>query len=378
MKKHKSIYQDNGPSITIILFALSLLMIGFSIYLTLHYFELKFLTSLEGKSLCNVNQFFNCDKTTFSNISSFFGIPISLFGALIGIMVLLGLLVKSKDYERTVYFALIVNFVGCVFLLGYSLLILKGLCPFCSLYYLVSGITLFLFYKKSSAFIPSVGYILGITLVGLLVSGFTKNQIAEKTKAQSIIAIDVMKQFDSLPKLDAPKMISEFKIADGPNAPIKLIIFSDFECPTCKVFSQEIPKIVNRYQGKIDIQYFFYPLDERCNANLKKTIHPFACKAAYAVSCMPRNQFITLHDNFFLNQEKFSSGFLDQFIKSNNLESCVADPKTRKDILAVSAAGAPYNLSVTPSYLINGVKIEGVIPIEQLFAIFDEILRRAY
>lgn len=45
--------------------------------------------------------------------------------------------------------------------------------------------------------------------------------------------------------------------------------------------------------------------------------------------------------------------------------------------MSLIEAANPYNLNVTPTYLINGVKIEGVIPIDKLFAIFDEILRRA-
>ncbi len=67
--KRTTVYQDEKFNTTIIIFILSALMIGFSLYLNQHYFDLRFPNGLESKSLCNVNQFFNCDKTTLSNRS---------------------------------------------------------------------------------------------------------------------------------------------------------------------------------------------------------------------------------------------------------------------------------------------------------------------
>ncbi|MDO9183093.1 MAG: vitamin K epoxide reductase family protein [Bacteriovorax sp.] len=375
---HKStIYQDKLLNTTIILSVLSILMIGFSIYLTQHYFDLRFPTGLESKSLCNVNQFFNCDKTTLSTFGNIAGVPIALFGALIGFFILGGLLIKNEDYERSIYFTIVVNFIGCVLLFSYSLFILKGLCPFCTLYYIVSGLTLLFFYRKSKSIKPAAGYLAAFALIVLVVSGLTKMNVDSKAKAQNDIAGDTLKQFYSLANLGSPKITSEFKIAAVPNAPIQMVIFSDFECPACKALSELMPQIAARYVGKIDIQYFYYPLDNSCNPNMKNPLHQYACKAAYAASCMPPQNFATTHDEIFQNQDKFESGFLDQYIKSNKLEACVADPKTKEKVVALIAAADPFNIRSTPSYLINGVKIEGALPPAQLFAIMDELLRKS-
>jgi protein-disulfide isomerase len=40
-------------------------------------------------------------------------------------------------------------------------------------------------------------------------------------------------------------------------------------------------------------------------------------------------------------------------------------------------AANPYNIRSTPTFILNGVKIEGVLPSDQLFAIMDEILKRS-
>ena len=375
--QQKSIYQDKKLNTTISLFVLSALMIGFSLYLTQHYFDLKYPTGLEGKSLCNLNQFFNCDKTTLSAVSNIAGVPISIFGALIGIFVMAGLIFKNEDYERTIYFSLAVNFTGCVALFCYSLFILKGLCPFCTLYYIVSGITLFYFFKKSASAKPAIGYLVLFAVIVLAISAVTKMNVDSKSNAQSAVATDLIKQYYSLPNLGSPKIVSDYKIATATNAPIKMVIFSDFECPACKALSEITPLIAARYEGKIDIQYFFYPLDNSCNPSMERPLHQYACKAAYAASCMPLADFAKAHDEIFHNQDKFEAGFVDQYIKDHKLESCVADPRTKEKVVALIKAADPFNIRSTPSYLINGVKIEGALPADQMYSIMDEILKRA-
>jgi protein-disulfide isomerase/uncharacterized membrane protein len=375
--KQKSIYQDQNLNTTILLSLLSVLMIGFSLYLTQHYFDLKFPTGLEGKSLCNVNQFFNCDKTTLSSVSNLFGVPISIFGAVIGLFALVGFAVKNEDYERTMYFTVAVNFVGCVFLFLYSLFVLKGLCPFCTLYYIASGLMFLMFFKKSADIKPALGYLAVFAVIVLAIGGLVKMNVDSKVKAQSAVATDLIKQFYSLPDLGSPKIESEFKIVSSPNAPIRMVIFSDFECPSCKALSEMVSLLVARYSGKIDIQYFYYPLDNNCNPSMERPMHQYACKAAYAATCMPAADFPKVHDEIFHNQEKFEAGFVDQYIKDNKLEACVADPKTKEKVVALIQASGPFNVRSTPSYLINGVKIEGVIPADQMYAIMDEILKRA-
>ena len=375
--KTNSIYQDKSLNTTIFLFVIAALMIGLSLNLTQHYFDIKFPTGLEGKSLCNINGFFNCDKTTLSPFSNILSIPISLFGALMGLIVLIGIAVKNEDYERTTYFALIVNFIGCVVLFLYSLIVLHGLCPFCTLYYITSGLALFMFYKKSGEIKPAPGYLATFAVVVLIASGLMKMNVDTKIKAQDSVAGDLIKQYYSLPNLGAPKINSKFKIASTENAPIKIVIFSDFECPACKALSELMPTIAERYAGKIDIQYFFYPLDNSCNPAMERPLHQYACKAAFAASCMPVNDFAKTHDEIFHNQDNFESGYLDKYIKKNNLDACVNDPKTKEKVIALIKAADPFNIRSTPSYLINGVKIEGALPADQMYAILDEILKRA-
>lgn len=374
--KQKSLYQESSMNTTIVLFLLSALMIGFSAYLTTHYFALKFPTGLESGSLCNLSSFFNCDKTTLSPASNIAGVPISVFGIMIGIFTMVGLFFKNSEYERTLYCALLVNFVGCVVLFCYSLFVLGGLCPFCTLYYIVSGITLWMFYKHSETFAPNPGVLIVFALIVLAVSYMVKRNVNEKLEMSSAVANDLIKQYYALPNLGEATPPSPFKIATAANAPIKMTIFSDFECPACKALSEIMPQLLTRYGGKIDIQYYYYPLDNACNPSMERPLHQFACKGAYVATCMPAEQFGVVHDEIFHNQGRISD-HLDEMIKKNKLEKCVADPKTKEQVVALINASTPFNIRSTPTFLLNGVKIEGVLPPDQLFAIMDEILKRS-
>jgi uncharacterized membrane protein len=379
--KTKSVYNNDSINNTIAIVILSTLMMGFSLYLTQHYFDIKFPTGLTSGSLCNINSFFNCDKTTTSPLGAPFNIPISIFGIIIGLLTFMGIIVKNEEYEKTVFFTLLVNGIGCVLLFLYSLFVLKGLCPFCTLYYIASLLTLFFFYKNSETWQPNFGFLGSFALVVIVISLLMRNnindRIAENEKNINAIGNDLIKQYFSLPNLGTPNYPSIYKLANNNNAPIKMVIFSDFECPACKALSEQIPQIIARYGTNIDISYYFYPLDNSCNPSMQRPLHQYACQAAYASVCMPSSDFFQVHEVLFKNQAQFESGYVAKYIKDNKLESCVKSNETKDKVSKIIAAATPFNVASTPTFLVNGVKIEGVLPFDQLSIIFDEIVKRA-
>ena len=89
---------------------LSLAMVGVSIYLTSHYYEVHFPTGLgKTSSLCDINQFWSCDKTTLSALGSIFYVPTSFFGLIIGLIGIFGAIFSSDEVERTNKFLIYLN-----------------------------------------------------------------------------------------------------------------------------------------------------------------------------------------------------------------------------------------------------------------------------
>lgn len=377
----KSFYKEGPFNAQVLLGAIAIAMIGVSIYLTSHYFGVKFPTNIgESGNLCNFNSFFNCDTTTNSPASNIAGVPISLFGALIGAFLMAGFLFKNDEVEGTNHLILLVNGVGCLILFLYSLIALGGLCPMCTVYYILSWIALFLFHKYSSHRFVGAKTIAAYVAVTIIASGATWNTVNQKEKAITQIADSLLGQYWNLPNLGKPATDSDFRIASATEkfdgAPLQLTFFSDFQCPACKMLSDNSHAIARKYQGKVNIQYMYYPLDHNCNPKMQRPLHTLACQAAYLATCLP-SKFGTVHDDIFNNQQSLSMEWLTNYAKKENVVECMESPATKKKVQDIIAQAEPFNISSTPTMLVNGVKIEGVLPLNQLYIILDDILAKA-
>lgn len=357
----------------------SLLMMGVSVYLTSHYYKTIFPTTLGGaKSLCDFSSFLNCDTATFSSISNIAGIPISYFGIVVGLLFAITALMPSHALEKTASAVSKINFLGCMALFCYSLVVLGSLCPFCTVYYVLSGIAAFLLWKHGvNSWSPDVKTTALWGVIVLAGAGIFYSTSAKKKDDQSKISQSIITQFRSLPDLGEPDQESPFKIhmatEKWTDAPLRLVVFSDFECPFCKVVSEQLPDFIRRYGTKINIQYMFYPLDNKCNANMERPMHRNACDAAAVAAC-DEKKFHVVHDEIFAAQGQLGSGALTDVMKKNNLTNCIDNPELNAKIIVSINQGTKYNLKSTPTIILNGKKIEGSIPTPQFFAIMDDII----
>ena len=363
----------------IIFFALGALMSVVSIYLTSHYFDAKYPVGFEASSVCNINSFFNCDATTLSPLGNIAGIPISIFGVLIGAFIMLFYLFKNEEMESALFYTLCANAAGCLFLFAYSLIFLGTLCPFCTLYYILSFAATFMIYKYSdNKNFSAKG--MGIYAVAtIIVAGASYASINQYESKKIQMADSLVTMFNNSPKLGEPSFNSPLRLAsatkDFKEAPIQMTIFSDFQCPACKALHQAVDKLITKYKGKINVQYFFYPLDHNCNPKMKGPLHTLACQAAYVAYCAPRENFKNIHDRIFENQQNLSGDMLSKMGAESNSKECIADPKTKDYVVKMINEGDAFGVQSTPTSIINGVKIEGVRPLSDYYAIFDSLIR---
>jgi protein-disulfide isomerase/uncharacterized membrane protein len=354
-------------------------MIGVCIYLTTHFYDTLYPTQLGGaSSLCNLSDFFNCDAATYSKLASLGGIPTSFFGLIMGLMFLTAALMPSEAMEKTVNAFSKYNFIGCLLLFIFSIGALGSLCPFCTVYYLLSGIAFYLLSKGGlNTWKPELK-VTALWGVLVLVGSFLMfKHTSGKEDLRSKLNTGVVEQYRKLVNMGDPTQESPFKIhmatTNFSEAPIRISIFSDFECPFCKVVAEQMPELIRRYPKQINIQYFFYPLDAKCNSNVKSRFHDHACDAAYMAAC-DEKKFAEIHDLIFANQEKFKSGVLPELAKKHGLEGCLGSEDVKNKVISTINAATQFNLKSTPTIIVNGKKIEGTIPSGQFFAIFEDIL----
>jgi protein-disulfide isomerase/uncharacterized membrane protein len=377
-KKNLTLEGITGKNFLFILNAVG--MIGVSIYLTTHFYDVLYPTKLGGAgSLCNISNIFNCDAATYSKLSNIAGVPISFFGIIVGLLFLFTSLMPSETLEKTSSAISKYNFIGCVALFIFSIGALGSLCPFCTVYYVFSGIAAYLLWKHGiNSWVPDtkVTAFWGVLLLGGSAVMFQTTKGKEEFSTK--LSKNIVEQFRSLPTIGEPDIESPYKVhmatAKWEEAPIRITVFSDFQCPFCKVVAEQIPQLVRRYQKQINVQYMFYPLDAKCNSNVKGRFHQYACDAAMLAACDP-SKFVEVHDDIFSVQDKIEQGALMDIAKKHNLAGCIDREDLRNKVIEAINQGTKFNVKSTPTLIVNGKKIEGTIPNNQFFAIFEDILQ---
>ena len=353
-------FEQSSFNIKFITGFLALAMIGVSIYLTQHFYQVHFPQGIGAGGFCDINSFFNCDSATNSPLSNIFGAPISLLGLITGLIFIIGVTTTLIADSSVLAFGAI-NFIGCIVLFIYSLAALGTLCPFCTVYYVLSGLTFFLFYKNTqhrNFHLPSFASIAVVFLLTITAGHFV---YAGKEKDQASIKESLIKQFNSLTRSEDPAYKPDFFITRSGNslkdAPIQMIIFSDFQCPACSALSKMIHPLMKRYKNNLNIDYYFYPLDPACNSKMTRNLHPLACKAAYFTYCT-REKFLETHDLVFENQSNLSDEWIEAQAKEYNVSDCYNDPETRKEVTKIVSQGNDYLVKSTPTFFSTMLKLK--------------------
>jgi protein-disulfide isomerase len=359
----------------------SLGMVGISIYLTQHYFQTFFPEGIQESGLCDINAFWSCDMATKSLAGSLFHIPTAWFGLVIGLLGLAGAIFPSLEMEKTNKTLIYLNFIGCCVLFIYSLVFLGGLCPFCTVYYILSGVCVYLFWEHSDVSLAPSPKLLALWLV-VAVAGsmYLRSEFMHRMKTQDSLSAQYITQFFNIPVEGDPIVNSKFLIHKSSSAsfaetPIRVSMFSDFQCSHCKVVSDAMPDLIKEFGDKISIQYYFFPLDNSCNAEMKRQIHSFACAAAYIAAC-DTTKFAEVHDAIFKSQAVLSNDILSSIEKDYGLSGCRENQKVKDAVQETLEAGQQSGVDSTPTLIINGRKVKAAIASTHLIAILKEILKR--
>ena len=372
----KSLYREARINFHVLHIASAVAMLGLSLYLTIHYFNTKYPKGIGSSSgLCNYSSFISCDVTTFSAFSNIFGVPIAIFGFLMGCWLLTGYFFKSRRVEGTNHFLLIINAAICVLLTIYSVAFLRGICPMCLLYFLSSLLAFFVYFKTSHLRRPC-GQILSIyALCALALGGTTFAYNSHKKTEMNKNSAQLLRHYDKLASVEPLTIEAPYFLEQSSDAPIQLIKFSDFQCPACRKLSNALHKIAQKYKGKVSMQYLFYPLDNSCNPNINRPFHTLACEAAYLASCLP-NKFKQVETDIFNNQENLSKEWITNYAKKENVHDCYTSEATKEKIVDIIRVADTYQIKGTPTLIINGKKIDRMVPLKYLYIILDELIKR--
>lgn len=158
----------------------------------------------------------------------------------------------------------------------------------------------------------------------------------------------------------------------GPqDAPIVIVEFSDYQCPFCQKWHDEVYKrLLEAYPGKIKFVYRNLPLT---------SIHPQAFPAAEAALCAgDQNAYWQFHNKLFSGKTLDSKVYL-QYAEELDLdvvsfESCIANRKYKDTVQADSDFAADLGVRSTPTFFINGLAVVGAQPLDVFKQVIDKEL----
>jgi protein-disulfide isomerase len=183
-------------------------------------------------------------------------------------------------------------------------------------------------------------------------------------------------------KSDAEKIKTDLQPSFGtPGAPVVVVVYSDFQCSFCKEEAKLIRQTLAKEYPK-DVRVYFkdFPLE---------AIHPWAKPAAMAGRCVFRQKpaaFWDYHDWIFEKQGEVTPENLkakvEEFGKTKGLEpvqlaACIDNKATEGDVDRSMAEARALNVNSTPTLFVNGRRVVGNVPWQQLKQIVDHEIEYA-
>ncbi len=161
-----------------------------------------------------------------------------------------------------------------------------------------------------------------------------------------------------------------------PGAPVRMVVFTDFQCPYCKREAESLRKhLIQTYPKEVRLYFKDFPLDP---------IHPWARDAAIAGRCIYKQSekaFWKYHDWVFAHQSEITkenlrskvAEFAGTLADVDQLRftRCFDNRETEPEVERSIAEGRELGINSTPTLFINGRRIPAQLPWPNLKQVID-------
>jgi Na+:H+ antiporter, NhaA family len=158
------------------------------------------------------------------------------------------------------------------------------------------------------------------------------------------------------------------------SAPAALVEYGDYECPFCAQAAGPVGDLIDRFGDDLLYVFRHFPLVSQ---------HPHAFHAAVAAEAAgAQSRFWEMHDRLLANQRALGPADLVAHARAIGLdvpsfESSVADPELADRVRRDAAGGLRSGVLGTPTFFVNGRRIEGGLREAELEGAIRAALRAA-
>jgi protein-disulfide isomerase len=189
---------------------------------------------------------------------------------------------------------------------------------------------------------------------------------------------------DTMKKID----VSGRPTRGNKDAKVTVVNYDDFECPFCsRMHSTLFPGLFKEYGDRVLFIYKDYPLEE---------IHPWAVHAAVNANCLASQNvdaYWDYADYLHANQDSISNqkgadarnAELDKLatlqgqkhnLDAAKLQACIK-AQDEKAVRTSMREGDAAGVEATPTMFVNGQKLDGALPAEDVRSALDQALKDA-
>jgi uncharacterized membrane protein/protein-disulfide isomerase len=372
-------------------------------------------------SICSVNQVLNCESAYTSRYGTIRGVSVAVVGLIwFSLIVLLlaasgrqpKLAAAAADQTESVasnvaayVYAMSTLGLGVVIYFAYaSFFILRTVCVFCLATY-VATIGLFIvsggvsaatvgslpvrlwrdlgrLARSPAALLAALGFIIasGVALAWFpnqadaLSTVQPSATIAEQAPTSQREEFD--RWFSSEPRTPLPTPL------DG--AKVLIVKFNDYQCPSCAAAYFRHKTILEKYEktypGAVKFVAADFPLNPECNPGVSNMVHPAACAGAVAVRLARAHGKAEVMEEWLYSHQQ---GLTPDAVRQAAREFAgVVDfdrqyERALRLVKEDAELGNRLRVHGTPTFFINGVRIDGGLRPEYLDAAIEHELRKA-
>ena len=366
---------------------LAFALVGLGASVAAAYVHYQLLSDPLYTSFCDVSASFSCTQVYESRFSTFAGVPVAVFGGIwfvcAGLLAIAGMAGRPQVRESIpgYLFALSTLALAAVLYLLYaSVVILQTYCPMCLLtdaavigIFIVSG---------ASASVPMtalprrIGQDLRALAANPMAVALTVLFVAGAASTLAFFPREASTEPGAAAPVPTEAQRSELEqfMAAAPRIPLVIprdgarvlvVKFNDFQCPACANAHTAYKPILEKYEaqapGAVKVVLIDYPLNSTCNPN-SSMLHPAACDAAVAVRlAAEHDRAEEMGEWLYANQQGMTPATVRQAARDVG-QVTDFDAKyaaTLELVKADVALGTQLNINSTPTFFINGVRIDG-------------------
>jgi protein-disulfide isomerase len=196
------------------------------------------------------------------------------------------------------------------------------------------------------------------------------NDVVDLRKEVAALHRDLAKALASMggnqppPEMQPDTNVYDVNIGSSPmqgpaDAPVTIVLFSDFQCPFCVREYPKIRKVMEMYKDKVRLVFKHFPLPFHEKAKPAHAAAQFVFEQKGLVA------FWKMHDMIMLNPDKIDSSDIRGYVSDTDIalgdfDAVMDDENKINKLLSEDMAEAKKcNVTGTPTVLINGLKMQG-------------------